>query len=222
LGVFFTGERKIDFDKHLTDPRQEPLTKVASDILGLEYVEVKPNLPILSTKKKKMVSIAVHGTAQCKYWNNPNGWQEVVNYLNKKGYEVRLLSREIDGYMGNDNPKNVTMMPTNNEPIESIIKTIQESELFIGISSGLAWVAWGARVDTILISGFTDVFTEPSDGIRRIINKSVCNSCWSNYTFDPGIWDWCPVHRGTKRQFECSKTITSKQVIDEINKSLGI
>jgi autotransporter strand-loop-strand O-heptosyltransferase len=71
-------------------------------------------------------------------------------------------------------------------------------------------------VETIIISGFTDVYTEPLDGIYRVINKDVCNSCWSDYDFNPGDWNWCPVQKGTDRQFECSKTITSAQVIDKI------
>lgn len=213
VGVFFT-DGDVNYDKHLTDPKKEPLTKVASDILGLNFVEIKPKLPILSNKKKKMVSIGVHGTAQCKYWNNPNGWQEVVNFLIDKGYEVRLLSNENDGYMGNKNPKHVTKK--NTPTIEDALKIVQESELFIGISSGLAWLAWGAGTETIIISGFTDVYTEPFEGVRRIINKDVCNSCWSDFTFNPGDWNWCPRQKGTDREFECSKMITSEQVIEQI------
>ena len=97
---------------------------------------------------------------------------------------------------------------------------MQESELFIGISSGLSWLAWGADVPVVLISGFTDIYTEPLIGVNRLINKDVCNSCWSNYDFDPGDWNWCPVHKGTDKQFECSKNITSKDVIKEINSIL--
>ena len=62
------------------------------------YKELKPLLPKLGKNKKKLVSIAIHSTSQCKYWNNPTGWQEVVDFLKDKGYEVRLLSREEDGY----------------------------------------------------------------------------------------------------------------------------
>lgn len=213
IGIFLE-QNKWDSTKHLLDPKKEPLTKVASDILGLDYVELKPKLPILTTEKKKMVSIGIHGTAQCKYWNNPTGWQEVVDFLNEKGYEVRLLSNEGYNYMGNKAPKGVTKIDT--PKIEDALKVIQESELFIGISSGLAWVAWGAGVETILISGFTNKDIEPKIGIRRIINENVCHGCWSTHIFDKGDWNWCPVHKKTSRQFECSKTITSEQVINEI------
>lgn len=219
IGVFYLNG-KIDFYKHPFDPKSEPLTKMASDILGLDYIELKPRLPILTTTKKKMVTIAIHGTAQCKYWNNPTGWQDVVDFLKKNDYEVRLLSKEIDGYMGNIHPHGITKKnaPT---PLDAL-KVLQESELFIGISSGLSWLSWAAGTKTILISGFTDVYTEPMEGITRIINKDVCNSCWNTHAFDPGDWNWCPVHKGTERQFECSKTITSEEVIEKIKIELGL
>ena len=220
LGLFYTDERKIDITKHYNDPKKEPLMKVASDILGLDYVELKPKLKKLGKKKKKMVSIAIHSTAQCKYWNNSTGWQEVVDYLKAKNYEVRLLSREEDGYMGNKHPKGITVQPKSK--LTDIIKVLQESELFIGISSGLSWLSWASGTPTVIISGFTDVDLEPLDGVTRVINKNVCNSCWSNHEFDPGNWNWCPIHEKTENQFECSKTITGGEVIEKLEKLLSI
>ena len=220
LGLFYNNERKIDYTKHFNDPKKEPLMKVASDILGLDYVELKPKLKKLAKKKKKLVSIAIHSTAQCKYWNNPTGWQEVVDYLKAKNYEVRLLSREEDGYMGNKHPKGITVQPQSK--LTDIIKVLQESELFIGISSGLSWLSWASGTPTVIISGFTDVDLEPLDGVTRIINKNVCNSCWSNHEFDPGNWNWCPIHEKTEKQFECSKTITGGEVIEKLEKLLSI
>jgi autotransporter strand-loop-strand O-heptosyltransferase len=214
LGLFYNDKRKIDYSRHITDPKKEPLMKVASDILGLKYEELKPLLPKLGKKKKKLVSIAIHSTSQCKYWNNPTGWQEVVDFLKSEGYEVRLLSKEEDGYMGNKHPKGITTQPKGS--LKDLIKVLQESEFFIGISSGLSWLAWASGTPTVIISGFTDVDLEPIDGITRIINKNVCNSCWSDYEFDPGNWNWCPINQGTDRLFECSKTISGNDVIKEI------
>jgi len=217
---FFLEDGNIDYNKQPNDPKKEPLMKVAADILGIDYREVKTKLPVQKLKKRKLVSIAIHSTAQCKYWNNPTGWQDVVDFLRGEGYEVRLLSHEKNGYMGNFNPKGVVQQPKGT--LLNVLNTLQESQLFIGISSGLSWLAWGAEVPTIIISGFTDKDLEPLNGISRIINKNVCNSCWSHHTFDPGNWNWCPINEGTERQFECSKTITSKEVIDEIKVLLKI
>lgn len=217
LGLFYR-DGEIDYDRHPRNPLEEPLTKIASDILGLDYEELKPKLPVLANKKFRRVSIAIHSTAQCKYWNNPNGWQDVVDYLKSKDYEVRLLSRENDGYMGNKNPTGVIQQPSSTT--DEILKTIQESELFIGISSGLSWLAWASGTPTILISGFTDDYLEPKNGVNRIINKNVCHGCWHTHKFDPGDWKWCPIHKGTDREFECSKAISSDMVINQIKSIL--
>jgi autotransporter strand-loop-strand O-heptosyltransferase len=219
FGMFFKtfddGRRDVNYEYHPIDPKTVPLSKIASDILGLEYIELRPKLKKLGKEKKKMVCIAPHSTAQSKYWNNPTGWQEVVDHLNNKGYEVRLLSKEEDGFMGNRNPLGVVRQPEG--PITEVMKTLQESELFIGLGSGLSWLAWSVETPTILISGFSDTYTEPVNGVSRIINKNVCNGCWNRHNFDPGDWNWCPDHKGTDRQFECSKNITSEQVIKEID-----
>jgi len=218
LGIFYNSDGSVDYNKHKNNPREIPLIQVASDILGLEFEEVKPNLPLYGIEKKKQVSIAIHSTAQAKYWNNPTGWQEVVDYVKLKGYEVVLLSREHDGYMGNFNPQGIVQHPEG--PTEDILQTIQESELFIGLSSGLSWLAWGTDTPTVIISGFTDDSLEPKIGIDRIINKSVCHGCWGRHRFNPGDWYWCPDYKDTPRQFECTKTITSEMVIDVIKKYL--
>jgi len=218
VGIF-RKNGEIDFDRHPIDPKTEPLTKAASDILGLDYVELKPLLPVLSREKKKVVSIATHATAQSKYWNNPTGWQQVVDYIVSKGYEVKLISREEDGYMGNKDPKNVTRVRSGS--VENVIKILQESELFIGLGSGLSWLSWAVGTETILISGFSEVYTEPMNGVRRIINEDVCHGCFNRYLLDPGDWNWCPDHKGTDRQFECTREISSEQVISEIKEVIG-
>jgi autotransporter strand-loop-strand O-heptosyltransferase len=216
IGLFYK-DFEFDSSKHPSNPIKLPLMRYASDILGLGFKEIKPKLPSFGEKKYKRVCIAIHSTAQAKYWNNPTGWQEVVDYLIKQGYEVRLLSKEENGYMGNFEPKGVVRQPIDQISIIDTIKTLQESELFIGISSGLSWLAWASGIPVVLISGFTDDYLEPKQNVIRIINKNVCNSCWHNHKFDPGDWNWCPIHKNTNRQFECSKSITGKMVIEKLN-----
>ena len=220
FGLFFKEDEPTKFNeyKNPSDPRKEPLGKIASDILGLEYEELKPRVYTHNVKKKKQVAIGVHSTAQCKYWNNPTGWQEVVDYLKSKDYKVILLSREEDGYMGNRNPRGAVQHKKG--PLKHVIRTLQESEMFIGISGGLSWLSWAAGTPTILISGFTERISEPQKDIHRVINEDVCHGCWSDFKFDAGNWNWCPRHDNTDRKFECSKLITSKMVIKEIDKIL--
>ena len=220
IGIFFKdGTTEYDPGKHPIDPKTVPLQKVATDILGLEYKEIIPRIKEVKFQKKKRVTIGVHATAQCKYWNNPNGWQEVTDYLKNRGYEVLILSKERNGYMNNFHPKGAVQYQEGN--LEDAISKIKSSDMFIGLSSGLSWLSWACKVPTILISGFTTKDTEPSSNIYRVINENVCHGCWSTSVFDPGDWNWCPYHKDTDGQFQCTKTITSDDVIKEIEKIIG-
>ena len=88
----------------------------------------------------------------------------------------------------------------------------------VGISSGLSWFSWACDVPVVLISGFTPEECEfQNEKTLRIINKNVCNSCWAWDHFNRGDWNWCPTGKGNDRHFECTKTITSQMVIDQIN-----
>lgn len=197
-----------------------PLQKVATNILGLEYKEIRP---LISIKKSwpfsltdKYVVIAPHSTAGLKYWNNPTGWQEVVDFLRNNGYKVYNVSREGCELNGVKNLKDYN--------IDTIINCIKGSEFFIGLSSGLSWLAWTLDKKVVLISNFTNEEHEFSDNCIRITNKNVCNSCWvkPEFRFDKGDWNWCPIHKGTDRQFECSKSITGQMVISEIQKNFEL
>jgi len=213
IGLFFK-DGKIDKEKHKNNPTQVSLLQMSSDILGLDYVELKPKLRLPKVEKKKRVGIGVHSTAQTKYWNNPTGWQEVTDFLISEGYEVVIMSKEEDGYMGNHYPKGVVKLKE--ESVEDLIDNLHSCEFFIGLSSGLSWLAWAADIPVVLISGFTSEELEPKKNVIRIMNKNACTDCWSRHKFDPSDWNWCPDYKGTERQFECSKLISGKMVINKI------
>ena len=162
--------------------------------------------------------IGVFGTAQSKFWNNPTGWQTVVDWLNNKGYTVKLLSKEGDDYMGNKLPKGIVQHP--NGPLELVMDEMLKSKAFIGIGSGLSWLSWSLNVPTVLISGFSYDWAEMQDCIRIAAPKGKCEGCFNRIRLDAGDWNWCPDHKGTDRQFECTKSITSEMVIKELEKFL--
>ena len=219
IGWFYNQNDEIDYSRHPNNFRTQPLQKTASDILGLDYEEIRPKLKLKeNVKKEKKVGIAIHGTAQSKYWNNPTGWQEVVDYLIKLGYEVVLYSVEPDGYMGNFHPTGIKNFPRS--PLQEVIYDLQSCEFFIGIGSGLSWLAWSVGLPTILISGFSEEYTETKSNTYRVINNNVCTGCFNSHRLNPSDWNWCPIHKNTERQFECSKSINSKLVISKI-KQIG-
>jgi len=206
-----------DKDKEPEKPNLIPLQKTASNILGLDFKEIKPEI---SYKKDKVydfkyVCIATHSTAGCKYWHYPNGWQNVVDYLNNVGYKVIHVSREKTEL------NNVIQI--DDDSIGNTMSVIYNSELFIGLSSGLSWLSWALNKHVIMISNFTEDDHEFTSNCTRITNPDVCNGCWNNpmFKFDKGDWYWCPEHKGTDRQFECHKSITSEMVINKIQHLLN-
>jgi autotransporter strand-loop-strand O-heptosyltransferase len=220
IGWFFNEDGSLNTDIHKNDVRTQPLQKTATDILGLEYKEIRPELNLPEVQKSKKVGIGIHSTAQAKYWNNPNGWQEVVDYLNNLGYECVIYSKEGDGYMGNFHPKNVTKFKGGT--LQEVIDDLVTCEFFIGLGSGLSWLAWACKLPLVLISGFSEKWAETTLDTYRVINESVCHGCFNKEKFDAGDWNWCPLHKGTDRQFECSKQISSQMVINEINKIIKV
>jgi len=218
LGWFYK-DGKYDEARNPNDFKLQPLQKTASDILGLEYKETKSLLKIPNVEKKKKVGIGIHSTCQAKYWNNANGWQEVVDYLNSLGYEVVLYSKENDGYMGNFQPQGITKFEAGS--IERLIEEMTSCEFFVGLGSGLSWLSWTIGLPTVLISGFSEEYSETVSNTYRVINKNVCTGCFNRHRLDGGDWNWCPDHKNTDRMFECTKQITSQMVIEKINQVIN-
>ena len=231
VGWFYGDDGdNLDGFKQSKDPKAYPLQQTATNILGLEYKEIIPKINYKIKKrpiKEKYVCISPHASAGAKYWQHPTGWQDIINDLNNKGYKVVQISKEKH----NDNFEN-TKLPkgkpfkniidkTGNIPLEDIINLLHHSELYIGVSSGLAWLSWALKKPVVMISGFSADWTEFTSNIKRIINKNVCNSCFNNFKLDAGDWDWCPVHKNTSRQFECTKKIVPKNVIKAISQTLS-
>ncbi len=218
IGWFYNEDGSVNYNMTPNDYKKQPLQKTATDILGLEYNEIKPKLKLPNVPKKKKVGIGFHSTAQSKYWNNPNGWQEVIDYLINLGYECMIYSKEGDGYMNNHYPKGVTIFEGGD--LQKVINDLVTCEFFIGLGSGLSWLAWACELPIVLISGFSEKWAETTLDTYRVINENVCHGCFNSEKLDAGDWNWCPLHKGTNRMFECTKQITSQMVISEINKIL--
>lgn len=219
IGWYYRENGTLNAFKHPNEIKSQAMQKTATDVLGLEFKEVKPKIKKAIVTKKKQVAIAIHATAQSKYWNNPTGWQDVVDWCTENDYEVYLLSREGDSYMGNYHPKGIKYLSSYD--MDSTVRTLCESEAFIGISSGLSWLSWATDTPTVLISGFSEPYTEPESCYRLSSPEGKCSGCFNTYKLDAGDWNWCPVHKGTDRQFECSKLITSKEVIDALKLAIS-
>lgn len=221
IGWFYNNALEIDKFKNPIDFKLEPMQKTSCNILGLDY---KPTKPILTDNlgyspiNEPYICLGIHSTAQTKYWNNKNGWQELTDYFLKKGRKVIILSNEGNGYMGNYYPIGASEIK-GEKTLKNAMLYLKYCEMFIGISSGLSWLSWAMNKPTVIISGWTKPITEIYDNnIIRVFKDNVCNGCFNKYKLDQSNWNWCPEHEGTDRQFECSKSIKSNDVIYEIEK----
>jgi autotransporter strand-loop-strand O-heptosyltransferase len=136
----------------------------------------------------------------------------VINFLHGKGYKVINISKE-------DNPFE-HCQPLEDKSMQNTMDAIASSSFFIGLSSGLSWLAWAMKKPVVMIANFTEEDHEFS--CTRITNTKVCHGCWNKpeFRFDRGDWNWCPVHKGTDRMFECQQTITAQEVINALTKHI--
>jgi autotransporter strand-loop-strand O-heptosyltransferase len=231
IGWYYDDNDQLDKFKQPYDPKQFTLQQTATNILGLEYKEIIPkvNYQIKDRPfKEKYICISPHASASAKYWHHPTGWQTIINYINNVlGYKVVMISKEKynDSWETDKLPLQKKFQniidATGDHPIEDIINMLHHSEMYIGVSSGLAWLSWSIKNPVVLISGFSSDWTEFTSNVERIINKNVCNSCFNNFKLDAGDWNWCPVHKNTSRQFECTKKILPETVIKGITRRLS-
>jgi autotransporter strand-loop-strand O-heptosyltransferase len=215
IGLFF-DDRDCNFQP--TDFRHVGLHRTAAYILGVDPTELAPRLvfddagPSIS---EPYVCIAVQSTTQSKYWNNPLGWRETVAFLKDAGYRVICIDQKpTHGHelVWNHIPYGAED-DTGDKPLAERARLLKHAAFFIGLSSGLSWLAWATGTPVVLISGFTHP-TNEFQTPYRVINYHACNSCWNDpgARFDHKDFLWCPRHKGTSRQFECTRLITTTQV----------
>lgn len=215
LGLFFDDK---DCVYQPCDFRLVGLHRTAGYILGVDPEEVAPRIAVKSGPRpipERYVVIATQSTTQSKYWNNPTGWREIVAFLKASGYRVVCIDQKSThghGLVWNHLPYGVEDL-TGDLPLLERAYWIKHADFFIGLSSGLSWLAWAVGAKVVMISGFshpTTEFTTP----YRVINYHTCNSCWSDpgHRFDHQDFLWCPRHKGTPRQFECTRLITVAHV----------
>jgi autotransporter strand-loop-strand O-heptosyltransferase len=222
LGVFFGDEAN---DWQPADFRLVGLHRTAAYILGVDPAEEAPRISLPDETRavdEPYAVIAAQSSSGCKYWNNPNGWRDIVAFLKDNGYRVICIDQKPvhgHGLMWTQIPHGAED-ETGDRPLIERARLLRHASLFVGLSSGLAWLAWAAGCPVVLISGFTHPTNEFATPYR-VINWHACNSCWNDqrHRFDHKDFLWCPRHQDTPRHFECTRLITAvqvKQVIETI------
>lgn len=156
------NEQNIKYSNTISD--ENPLQATAYNNLGLESIEIRPKLEsILKNRNyaKKYVCISEFASHENKYWKAFGGWQEVVNFINSKGYDVVVISKEPTSL------ENVINL-TGDFPIINRAQTLLDAEFFIGTSSGLSWLSWAVGTHAVMISDVTPINHEFQSNITRI------------------------------------------------------
>ena len=224
LGLFFDDTANI-FQP--TDFRLVGLHRTAGYILGVDPTEEPPLLSLPDETRpiaEPYICIAVQSSSGCKYWTNPTGWSDVIAAAKASGYRVICIDQKSvhgHGLMWTHLPHGVEDH-TGDRPLVERARWLRHAAAFVGLSSGLAWLAWSAGCPVVLVSGFThptNEFTTPF----RVINWHACNSCWNDpkVRFDHKDFLWCPRHQNTPRQFECTKLITGAHVVSVMRRALA-
>jgi autotransporter strand-loop-strand O-heptosyltransferase len=223
LGLFF-NDAACEWQP--TDFRHVGLHRTAAHILGLDPAESPPRMRLPDESRpivERYVLVGAQATSAAKMWNNPNGWREIVAQLKRRGYRVICIDQKPvhgQGIFWNHIPYGSEDM-TGDVPLVERARWLRHADLFVGLASGLSWLAWAAGCPIVLISGFSQPNTEFSTPYR-VINWHTCNGCWNDvrHTFDHKDFLWCPRHANTPRQFECTRLITSTHVMQTIDMAL--
>lgn len=148
---------------------EHPLQDVASSILGLKPIELRPDLTSkykhLSSYWKerhiKYVTLSEFGSADNKHWKMKNGWQWVVDYLHAKGYTIVVISKEKTSLIN-------CVDKSGDYSLDDRCVDIMHAEMHLGVSSGLSWLAWALNTHVVMISDVTPNWHEFKTGITRI------------------------------------------------------
>lgn len=215
LGVAFADDARVVLP---CDFRLVGVHRAVGYALGVDPAESPPRIVLEDETRpisEPYVCIAVQSTLQAKYWNHAGGWAEVVSFLKQAGYRVICIDQRRE--YGLDSPLN--RLPdgaedqTGDRPLLERARWLKHADVFVGLGSGLSWLAWACGAPVVMISGFSHPLTEFATPYR-VIDFNACNSCFNDprLAFDKDDFLWCPRLGGTPRQFECTRAITPAMV----------
>ncbi|MBR2214968.1 MAG: autotransporter strand-loop-strand O-heptosyltransferase [Selenomonadaceae bacterium] len=202
------------------DGRTIPLHHLGKVILGLPNSAELVLPPAKKNSGERYVCIGVQASSVLKGWLYPGGWEEIVSYLRAKGYRVLCIDKEPYQELHGIEVR----MPqgaedyTGNRPITERWEMLRQADFFIGLSSGLAWLAHVAGIPVVMICGFSRYWWEFATPYR-VYNPLVCNGCVQDLRVN---WHLTACPRFTvesPRLLECTRKISPlmvKRAIDRL------
>ena len=203
------------------DTRRMSMTQAGGMIFGTDYLppknSFKPTAPPVTDEP--YVCIAVQSNIARKCWLWPNGRDIVVDYLKSLGYRVFCIDREeeltTDGFTIR-RPAGAEDF-TGNRPLLERANMLSHAEFFIGLGSGLSWLAYTVDCPVVMICGFSQDWCEFYTPYR-VANRKVCNGCFNDFRAKYLDKEPCPYHKNTPRALECQKKISPRMVINAIER----
>lgn len=205
----------IGYDKNSLEHTKFGMFYAVKDTMRIPLDTLPGKVPVKRLKRvknDKKIVIAPESLKKIAKWDyfGSKGWQTVIDYLNSNGYEVYNVSYE--------NTLNLRGVHQYNgfKDINVALGHILSARIFIGLSSGLSWLAWAYDVPVVMISNFTRSWNEFD--CYRVNNPVGCNGCFNIFQ---NIKSHCPIFEGTMRENECHKKITPDMVINQIDLALS-
>lgn len=204
------------------DTRIMPLNRVGGMLLGINYlppkVAFKPTEPPIT--KESYVCISVQASSNQKCWLYPGGWDIVVDYLKNRGYRVfciDLKSEQTNDEITVRRPEGAEDF-TGDRPLIERANMLYHAEFFVGLGSGLSWLADLVGCPVVMIGGFSQDWAEFYTPYR-VSNRKVCNGCFNDIKlFYLNSKKLCPRRKDTPRFLECQKKISPRMVINAIER----
>ena len=202
------------------DYRNVSMLRVGGVLLGIDYLPpkatFKPTEPPVTDEP--YVCIGVQAGAARKSWLYPGGWDIVVDYLKSLGYRVFCIDRNAKEE--NDNltickPEGAEDFTGNHSLLERA-NMLYHADFFIGLGSGLSWLADAVNCPVVMICGFSQDWAEFYTPYR-VANRKVCNGCFNDIRTIYAV-NFCPYHKDTPRTLECQKAISPRMVIETIER----
>ena len=204
------------------DGRQVPLQDVGRVTLGLYHPA--PRLVWKAEPRQirePYVCIGVQASSPIKGWFYPEGWDIVIRYLKELGYRVLCIDRDAamtDKGLTVTRPETAEDF-TGNHPLTERADMLAHADFFIGLPSGLAWLADIVGCPVVMIGGFSFYWYEFPDAYH-VYNPFSCYGCMNDIR-DNYFKNFCGRHWNTPRALECSRTISPRQVIRAIDQLMS-
>ena len=199
--------------------RTYPLWQIAGAITGVETLppRVTMKLDCPRTIAEPYVCIGVQASTPRKGWHYPQGWNIITRVLKDAGYRVICIDKHTltraDGYEITC-PQEAEDM-TGDFTLMERAQLLTHAECFIGLGSGLSWLAEAVNCPVVMISGFSECYCE-FPAAYRVINRLVCHGCFNDSRVNFMCDEICPYHHGTERELECSKEISPLLVMKAV------